>query len=75
MVHNSWAISEYFPLHVRGSVGIFDSPHMFGQYRLVSSKIVKWFLYRSWKLVVSPMYDSVVVPVVTARGGGEGTSL
>ena len=26
-----------FPLHVKGSVGIFEDPHLFGQFRLVSS--------------------------------------
>ena len=77
MVYNSWAIPESFPLQVKGSVGIFESSHMFVQFRLVSSKDVKWFLYRSWKLVVSPMYDSVVVPVVInySPGRREGTSL
>ena len=30
-------IPEYFPLHVKGSVGIFEGQHMFGQFRLVSS--------------------------------------
>ena len=29
-------------------------------------KDVKWFLYHSLKLVASPMYDSVVVPVIVA---------
>ena len=29
--------AEYFPLHVKGSVGIFEGPHLFGQFRLVSS--------------------------------------
>ena len=33
----SLTIPEYFPLHVKGSVGIFESPHPFGQFRLVSS--------------------------------------
>ena len=32
-----FTIPEYFPLHVKGSVGIFEGPHMFGQFRLVSS--------------------------------------
>ena len=32
-----FTIPEYFPLHVKGSVGIFESPHPFGQFRLVSS--------------------------------------
>ena len=32
-----FTISEYFPLHVKGSVGIFEGPHLFGQFRLVSS--------------------------------------
>ena len=36
-----FTIPEYFPSHVKGSVGIFESPHMFGQFRLVSSKDVK----------------------------------
>ena len=26
-----------FPLHVKGSVGIFEGAHLFGQFRLVSS--------------------------------------
>ena len=32
-----FTIPEYFPLHVKGSVGTFESPHPFGQFRLVSS--------------------------------------
>ena len=32
-----FTIPEYFPLHVKGSVGIFESPHPLGQFRLVSS--------------------------------------
>ena len=32
-----FTIPEYFPLHVKGSVGIFEGQHMFGQFRLVSS--------------------------------------
>ena len=32
-----FTITEYFPLHVKGSVGIFESPRLFGQFRLVSS--------------------------------------
>ena len=32
-----FTITEYFPLHVKGSVGIFEGPHLFGQFRLVSS--------------------------------------
>ena len=32
-----FTITEYLPLHVKGSVGIFEGPHMFGQFRLVSS--------------------------------------
>ena len=32
-----FTITEYFPPHVKGSVGIFESPHLFGQFRLVSS--------------------------------------
>ena len=32
-----FTIPEYFPLHMKGSVGIFEGPHMFGQFRLVSS--------------------------------------
>ena len=51
-----FTITEYFPLHVKGSVGIFEGPHLFGQFRLVSSscrKDVKWFLYCSLKLVAT----------------------
>ena len=29
--------AEYFPLHVKGSAGIFEGPHPLGQFRLVSS--------------------------------------
>ena len=25
-----FTITEYFPLHVKGSVGIFEGPHLFG---------------------------------------------
>ena len=32
-----FTVPEYFPLHVKGSVGIFESPHPFGQFRLVFS--------------------------------------
>ena len=32
-----FTITEYLPLHVKGSVGIFEGPHLFGQFRLVSS--------------------------------------
>ena len=32
-----FTITEYLPLHVKGSVGIFEGSHMFGQFRLVSS--------------------------------------
>ena len=32
-----FTITEYFPLHAKRSVGIFEGPHMFGQFRLVSS--------------------------------------
>ena len=32
-----FTIPEYFPLHVKGSVGLSESPHPFGQFRLVSS--------------------------------------
>ena len=32
-----FTITEYFPLHVKGSVGIFKGAHLFGQFRLVSS--------------------------------------
>ena len=32
-----FTIPDYFPLHMKGSVGIFEGPHMFGQFRLVSS--------------------------------------
>ena len=32
-----FTITEYFPLHMKGSVGIFEGPHLFGQFRLVSS--------------------------------------
>ena len=32
-----FTITEYFPLHVKGSVGIFEGPHPLGQFRLVSS--------------------------------------
>ena len=29
--------AEYFPLHVKGSAGIFEGPHPLGHFRLVSS--------------------------------------
>ena len=32
-----FTITEYFPLHMKGSVGIFEGPHLFGQFGLVSS--------------------------------------
>ena len=32
-----FTITEYFPLHMKGSVGIFEGPHLFGQFPLVSS--------------------------------------
>ena len=32
-----FTIPEYFPLHMKGSVGIFERAHLFGQFRLVSS--------------------------------------
>ena len=32
-----FTIPEYFPLHVKGSVGIFEGPRLFGQFRLVPS--------------------------------------
>ena len=32
-----FTIPEYFTLHVKGSAGIFEGPHMFEQFRLVSS--------------------------------------
>ena len=32
-----FTIPEYLPLHVKGSVGIFESPLPFGQFRLISS--------------------------------------
>ena len=32
-----FTIPEYFPLHMKGSVGIFERAHLFGQLRLVSS--------------------------------------
>ena len=35
-----FTITEYFPLHVKGSVGIFEGPHLFGQFGLVSSVCV-----------------------------------
>ena len=35
-----FTIPEYFPLHVKGSVAIFEGPHPFGQFRLVSSVLV-----------------------------------
>ena len=35
-----FTITEYFPLHVKGSVGIFEGPHVFGQFGLVSSVCV-----------------------------------
>ena len=33
----SFTITEYFPLHVKGSVVIFEVPHLFVEFRLVSS--------------------------------------
>ena len=36
-----FTITEYFPLHVKGSVGIFEGPQLFGQFRLVSSSYRK----------------------------------
>ena len=58
-----FTIPRYFPqrAHVKESVAIFEGPHVFGQFRLVSSvpvpcrKDVKWFLYRSLKLVACLM--------------------
>ena len=35
-----FTITEYFPLHVKGSVGIFEGPNLFGQLGLVSSVLV-----------------------------------
>ena len=35
-----FTITEYFPLHMKGSVGIFEGAHLFGQFRLVSSVCV-----------------------------------
>ena len=35
-----FTIPEYFPLHVKGSVAIFEGPHLFGQFRLLSSVLV-----------------------------------
>ena len=32
-----FTIPEYFPLHVKGSVGIFEGADLSGQFRLVSS--------------------------------------
>ena len=32
-----FTITGYFPLHMKGSVGIFEGAHLFGQFRLVSS--------------------------------------
>ena len=32
-----FTITDYFPLHVKGSVGIFKGAHLLGQFRLVSS--------------------------------------
>ena len=32
-----FTITEYLPLHVKGSIGIFEGPYIFGQFRLVSS--------------------------------------
>ena len=32
-----FTVPEYFPLHVKGSVGIFEGAHLSGQFRLVSS--------------------------------------
>ena len=36
-----FTVPEYFPLHVKGSVGIFEGPQLFGQFRLVSSSYRK----------------------------------
>ena len=54
-----FTITEYFPLHMKGSVGIFEGAHLFGQFRLVSSVRVSegwqviWFLYCSLKLMAT----------------------
>ena len=54
-----FTITEYLPLHVKGSIGIFEGPHIFGQFRLVSSVCVSegcqviLFLYCSLKLVAT----------------------
>ena len=32
-----FTIPEYFQLHMKGSVSICEGPHLFGQFRLVSS--------------------------------------
>ena len=32
-----FTITEYFALHMKGSVGIFEGAHLFGKFRLVSS--------------------------------------
>ena len=54
-----FTITEYLPLHVKGSIGIFEGPHIFGQFRLVSSVRVSegcqviLFLYCSLKLVAT----------------------
>ena len=32
-----FTITNYFPAHMKGSVGIFEGPHLFGQFRLVST--------------------------------------
>ena len=67
-----FTITEYFPLHVKGSVGIFEGPHLFGQFRLVSSvrvsegcQVISVLFFEVTEWLLSPMYDSVFVPVVT----------
>ena len=49
---------QYFPLQVKGSVGIFEGPHLFGQFQLsfllfACRKDVKRFLYCSLKSVAT----------------------
>ena len=50
-----FTIPDYFPLrvHVKESVGIFEGPHLFLLF--ACRKDVKWFLYRSLKLVACLM--------------------
>ena len=53
-----FTITEYFPLYVKGSVGIFEGPHLFGQFQLsfllfACRKDVKRFLYCSLKSVAT----------------------